>query len=131
MGTNSIGFSPRRPPPVPRIHAPLRLPLYHCRKSKVFGAKCLVHTCTLQVEHSLRSPVPSLKESLQPKKRRAVRQALLPSPALETNEKGGEGPKERDGEEGEERRKRRGEIEGREEGRKDVASAQRSPSFCL
>ena len=78
----------------------------------------MVHTCTLQVEHSLRSPVPSLKESLQPKKRRAVRQALLPSPALETNEKGGEGTKERDGKEGEGRRKR-GEKQrgGKKEGR--------------
>ena len=78
----------------------------------------MVHTCTLQVEHSLRSPVPSLKESLQPKKRRAVRQALLPSPALETNEKGGEGTKERDGKEGEEGKEGRNRGEGRrKEGR--------------
>ena len=71
----------------------------------------------------MRSPVPSLKESLQSKKRKAVSEALLPSPALEINQKGGEGTKEREGKEGEERRKRREEIEGREEGRKDVPSA--------
>lgn len=48
---------------------------------------------------------------------------MLPSPAFEINEKGGERTKEREGKEGEERRKRREEIKGRGEGRKDVLSA--------
>lgn len=37
-------------------------------------------TCPLQVEHSLGSPVSSLKESLQPEKRRKVNKISQPSP---------------------------------------------------
>ena len=51
---------------------------------------------------------------------------MLPSPALEINQKGGEGTKEREGKEGEERRKRR-------EGRRKEGGTQRieEPQFLL